>query len=259
MLLGTRSGNTFSYLSPGDRSLAQTIWPPGRVSVTPELATGAMQAVGRALRDLAAYRAGMPGVSAAPPALSRLDRWLRQGGTGENSTRLHELCRSRLGESRLRVLKEWCREPAEPAPGHVLLHGEPSLGLIVPAPDGPGAVLLTGETLSRGPREFDAGWLIGELAEMADVARHHLPAAGELELPPFDTMAAALLEGCGGSMELTPLGRVATLRRLAHVVDFATYVGWNPGVGAYVEAIAELVDSDGRPALASTGLSAGHS
>lgn len=69
-------------------------------------------------------------------------------------------------------------------------------------------------------------------------------------------MAAALLEGCEGSVDFALLGRVATLRRLAHVIDFATYVGWNPGVGAYVEALADLVDGDGRPTLASTGLAA---
>ncbi|MFD7505243.1 hypothetical protein [Streptomyces sp. NPDC059850] len=258
VLLGTRSGHTVDYLAPADQSLAHTVWPPGQGPVAPEPATAAMRAAGRALRDLAASRSAFPGVSGAPPALSRLVHWLREGGDGEGSARLHALCASRLGASRLDVLREWCRELTEPHRRPVLLHGEPSLGLIVPVPDGagagPGAVLLTGETLSLGPWEFDPGWLIGELAEMADIGRRHVPAERRTELPPFDAMAAALLEARDDAPDLALLGRVATLRRLAHVVDFATYVGWNPGVGAYVEALADLVDGEGRPALVSTGL-----
>jgi hypothetical protein len=171
---------------------------------------------------------------------------------GEGAERLHELCRSRLGLRRLTVMREWCGALTEGGGSerHTVLHGEPTLGLVVPASDGSKSVLLTGETLSHGPPEFDVGWLLGELAEMADIARRHLPA--DARVPPFPSMAAALLEERADQdavLGRALLGRVATLRRLAHAVDFAAYVGWNAGVEAYVETLTDLVDSDGQQTL----------
>ncbi|MFJ5222105.1 hypothetical protein [Streptomyces sp. NPDC088400] len=249
VLLGTRSADTVTYLVPGGRTLAEIVWPPDRFNGSSELATSALRSTGRALRDLAACPAPFPGTPAPPPALTRLTRWLDGEGTEEGAVRLHKLCRSGLGAIRMRVLRDWCRAPAGHRERQVLLHGEPSLGLIVPVPDEPHAVLLTGETLSQGPPEFDVGWLLGELAEMADVARRHALTDGQGRPPRFDAMATALMAQRGPLPDLALLRRVATLRRLAHVVDFATYVGWNPGVEAYVEALAGLVDGDGRPAL----------
>ncbi|MGO4458039.1 hypothetical protein AB4039_12130 [Streptomyces sp. M-16] len=240
----TIDGNTATYTAPGAKSLARMVWPPAPV-IFP--LAPAMSAVGHALSDINGHT-GPLDTAGPPPALARLTRWLRAGGEEEGPARLHRLCTDRMGPTRLNTLAEWCRAAAPGTTGDVLLHGEPSLGLTVPAPDGRHAVLLTGETLSRGRPEHDAGWLLGELAEMADVAARHLP--GDSTAAPFTTMAAAFLTARGHTPDNTLLRRSATLRRMAHLLDFAGNVGWSEGVTAYADTLAALVDDDGRTVLA---------
>ncbi|MFD0266127.1 hypothetical protein ACFVGY_05945 [Streptomyces sp. NPDC127106] len=248
VLVGTRSGQTTSYLCRGDLSLAHLVWPPGRSAVPPQAAAAALRAVGHALAGIA-HHAPLreDGPTGPPSALLRLNSWLATGDGAGEAVRLYDLCRSLLGRRRLHDLRQWTDELTGPAAGSVLLHGEPSLGLVVLPREGAAApVLLTGESLARGPAEFDPGWILGELAEMADIARRHDAAGGTVEL--FGAMAAALL-AARGPLDTARLGRVATLRRLAHLVDFASYVRWTPGMEPSLEQLVHLVDEAGNPAL----------
>ncbi|AZM89784.1 hypothetical protein [Streptomyces sp. W1SF4] len=230
---------TASYTAPGATSLARTVWPP-TPAPAPFALGPVMEAVARALRDIG-RRPLPPGTTGPPPALGRLGRWLRTGAGPAGAVRLHRLCTDRLGPARLDTLAQWCRDAAPGGPGDVLLHGEPSLGLTVPAPDGSHTVLLTGETLSRGRPEHDAGWILGELAEMADVAARNLPDPSAPS--PFRLMAGAFLTAYGAAPDDTLLCRSATLRRTAHLLDFAENVGWSAGVSAYADALAGLTDA----------------
>ncbi|RST00479.1 hypothetical protein EF910_31760 [Streptomyces sp. WAC07149] len=235
---------TVSYTAPGATSLARTVWPP--TPAPAPFALGPVVAVAHALRDIG--RSPLPpGTTGPPPALDRLGRWLRTGAGTEGAVRLHHLCTDRLGSARLATLAQWCRDAAPGGPDDVLLHGEPSLGLTVPAPDGRHTVLLTGETLSRGRPEHDAGWFLGELAEMADVAARNLPDPSAAS--PFRLMAAAFLTAHGSAPDDTLLCRSAALRRTAHLLDFAENVGWSAGVSAYVDVLAGLAD-DARSVIA---------
>ncbi|MGE7385926.1 hypothetical protein ACQKM2_10680 [Streptomyces sp. NPDC004126] len=234
---------TASYTAPGATSLARTVWPP---APAPFALGPVMEAVAHALRDIGRHPFP-PGTAGPPPALDRLGRWLRTGAGPEGAVRLHRLCTDRLGPARLGTLAEWCRDAAPGGPDDALLHGEPSLGLTVPAPDGRHTVLLTGETLSRGRPEHDAGWLLGELAEMADVAARNLPDPSAPS--PFRLMAGAFLTAHGAAPDDVLLCRSATLRRTAHLLDFAGSVGWSAGVSAYADALAALTD-DPRSVLA---------
>ncbi|MER7508353.1 hypothetical protein ABTX82_08295 [Streptomyces lavendulae] len=240
----TLDGNTATYTAPGATSLARIVWPPAPVTFP---LIPAMTAVGHALRDINGHT-GPLDTAGPPPALTRLTRWLRAGDEEEGPARLHRLCTDRMGPTRLNTLAEWCHAAAPGATGDVLLHGEPSLGLTVPAPDGCHAVLLTGETLSRGRPEHDAGWLLGELAEMADVAGRNLP--GDSTTAPFKIMAAAFLTARGPAPDDTLLRHSATLRRMAHLLDFAGNVGWSEGITAYADTLTALIDADGRTVLA---------
>lgn len=53
----------------------------------------------------------------------------------------------------------------EPTSGHRLLHGELGLGSIVPRGDS--FAVVCGDHMCWGPREFDVGWLLGDLLEHA--------------------------------------------------------------------------------------------
>ncbi|MFF3333703.1 hypothetical protein ACFYWX_29840 [Streptomyces sp. NPDC002888] len=242
MVLGTRSGKDTAYLCRGDLSLAQLIWPPGRFNLPPSAAATATAAAGQALRRIADHPStALP----PPPALTRLEAWLSTGeGPGE-APRLHTLTRAHLGVHRLQTLGAWIRDLHERPP--VLLHGEPSLGLIVLPREGVSPpVLLTGESLSSGPPEFDTGWLLGELAEMADIAHRNAPHQDSVAL--LSTMAQSLLDA-RGPLETPLLARVATLRRLTHLLDFAAHVNWNPGVESSLLQLASLIDEEGTSAL----------
>ncbi|WP_372408751.1 hypothetical protein [Streptomyces luteireticuli] len=242
LAVGRPDGDTVVYTAPGSRSLARIIWPPAPAQLPP---TAAMTTVGRALRDLNTCTTPLtaPG---PPPALGRLSRWLRTGDGKDGAARLHQLCTDRMGPTQLRTLDDWCHAASAGTTGHVLLHGEPSLGLVVPGPDGHDTVLLTGESLCHGRPEHDMGWLLGELAEMADVAARHLP---DGTTTPFAAMAEALSAGRDWTPDPVLLGRTATLRRMAHLVDFAGHVGWSDGITGYVDTLAALVGDDGRTVL----------
>ncbi|MGC9381157.1 hypothetical protein [Streptomyces sp. MH13] len=234
----------YEYRVAGGSSLGHLIWPPTADAAGPahrETLTPAMMSAGRALRSLHALGPVLIDPAPVPPPVTRLARWLRSA-----DDHAHHRLTAVLGPARLRALSAWCDVLAAPAPAHprTLLHGEPSVGLIIPSPAPAHAVLLTGETLSHGPAAFDTGWLIGELAEMARLC-------GPAHAPSFAALATALLTGYGplGPDDITPLALAAGLRSVVHVADYAAYVGWTDGLDHCIALLPDLVDTSGRAAL----------
>lgn len=239
-----RGDGTYEYRAPGGLSLGHRIWPPAARTGPPEPLVRAMRTVGRALRALHARGPALPVPALPPPPISRLSRWLRS--TDDHA---HRRLTAVLGPSRVEELAAWCDALTDTASARpALLHGEPSVGVIVPSPDPSGTVLLTGESLTHGPAAFDLGWLLGELAEMARLAD---PA----HTPLLVDLAAALLAGHGpldSGSALLPLA--AGLRSVVHVSDYATYVGWNDGLEHCIALLPDLVDTAGHAALDAVGV-----
>ncbi|MFF6811114.1 hypothetical protein ACFZAG_14670 [Streptomyces sp. NPDC012403] len=234
----------YEYLVAGSLSLGHLIWPPTADPAPPahrEALARAMTSAGRALRSLHAQGPVLVDPAPVPPPVTRLARWLRSA-----DDHAHHRLTAVLGPARLRELSAWCDVLGAPDPAHprTLLHGEPSVGLIIPSPAPAHAVLLTGETLSHGPAAFDTGWLIGELAEMARLS-------GPAHAPSFAALATALLAGHGplAPDDITPLALAAGLRSVVHVADYATYVGWTDGLEHCITLLPDLVDTSGRAAL----------
>jgi hypothetical protein len=126
-----------------------------------------------------------------------------------------------------------------------LLHGAPSLGLIVPSVSPGNCALLSGEDLARGPAAFDLGWLLGELAEMRAT---NVRGIGGLPDDRSGPLARALLDGYGPPGDSVTTGRAATVRVFTHAHDYAAFVGWHDHVTDYLDIIADLIDEDGSSA-----------
>lgn len=239
-----KGGGTYEYRVPGGLSLGHRIWPPVAQTGPHEPLAQAMDCVGRALRSLHVQGPVLPAPRLRPPPITRLSRWLRSADDPA-----HHRLTAVLGSSRVQEVSAWCDAVADPAPTpRTLLHGEPSVGVIVPTPASPGALLLTGETLTHGPAAFDIGWLLGELAEMARLS-------DAAHTPLFADLAAALLAGYG-PLDFDPalLSLTAGLRSVVHVSDYATYVGWNDALEHSIALLPDLVDTAGRAALDAVGV-----
>lgn len=231
----------YEYWVVGSLSLGHLIWPPTADAAHRESLAQAMTNAGQTLRSLHAQGPVLVDPAPVPPPVTRLTRWLRSA-----DDHAHHRLTAVLGPARLRELSAWCDVLATPtsAHPHTLLHGEPSVGLIIPCPAPTYAVLLTGETLSHGPAVFDTGWLIGELAEMARLS-------DPTHAPLFAALATALLTGYGPltSDDIAPLRLAAGLRSVVHVADYATYVGWADGLEHCIALLPDLVDTSGQAAL----------
>ncbi|WP_158685036.1 hypothetical protein [Streptomyces sp. LaPpAH-108] len=232
------------YDVPGVFSAARLLRMPD--PAVPALVAEALRGTGRLLALL--HRAAPVGVAdGPPPGVRRLRRWLRTGDGPGAAPRLYEALAARLGERRWRragELGDWTVWE-----GGTPLHGAPGLGGLVPSPYLGRAALLTGEELATGIPEFDVGWLLGELAELRAAARLGLGGAAPHD---YAALARAVHEGYGSAapdgLVRTALGGAAVLRVLTHVHDFAAYVGWHDDLTAYLELLADLLDSDGAAA-----------
>jgi hypothetical protein len=102
------------------------------------------------------------------------------------------------------------------------------------------AALLTGEELAFAPAHFDAGWIAGELHELhahflRDDAAHRAHACHAL--------ITALTGSAATVYGAAPIQRVATLRTLTHLHDFAAYVGWHDSLLEYVSDLGDRIDA----------------
>lgn len=243
----TASGQTWrEYRVTGPHSLARSYLQPetDTSSVAEETLAGAGRFLARLHGIAVPGRVRLP----TPDGPARMLRWLG-GGTGpRGARRLHEDACALLGTDRLRRAREWCAELREIRPGAdgaVLLHGAPGNGVLIPSVpeerDRVSAVMLVGEELSLGPREFDLGWLAGELVEYRDLPEY----TGQHTVEPLDYqhLIDVLLDGYGPGPDLERLDRCAILRVFIHVHDYCSYVGWHETAGAYLRAIADMMDA----------------
>ena len=264
------------YLAGGYRSLAQLLVEDQEAAARC-VGAGALHHLGAGLgrlhrttvpaADLAALPAGVTAVRPCPP---RVPSWLDgdpqpgvpAAGPGA-AQRLRRLLDDRLGHRRVDRLRSWALESAVHRP--VVVHGAPSLGVVVPPGAGSGGplTLFAGETVRLGLPADDVGWVLGELAELHWAAGHLHPGR-PLGQPVFPAAAEQLLRGWAagagpdvGGLDAGRVARTATLRTLTHVHDFAAYVGWPPEMEQYVDRLAELVDEEGGQVLRLAGVSGG--
>ncbi|MFJ9839093.1 hypothetical protein ACIRYZ_01255 [Kitasatospora sp. NPDC101155] len=202
-----------------------------------------LRGLGEALRRL---HSEVDPVLAAPgpPGPARLATWMDRGSGSGAARELHAFMRRRLGAARWQRVRTWCEELAGGAASDVFLHGAPSSGTTVLGEGGRRPALLTGEDHARGPRGFDVGWLMGELAELRIFRSHAVN--GTPESVAGDRLPAALLQGYGtlpGGGEV--VGRAAVLRMFTHAHDFASYVRWDAELEHYGDALTSLIDEGG--------------
>ncbi|MBA4864771.1 hypothetical protein H1V43_26150 [Streptomyces sp. PSKA54] len=249
---GTRRGNTFAYRLGASLTLGEALLQAWETNQLAALVSDFAKA-----GALSRRRQGTPPAPAIlPPPLgaAHLRDWLQQPERAGAQTdtqaryRLHLAMRQSLGAARMRELTDWVDQLTQPAAHWVPLHGEFSLSALVPGPDHGPLWVLFGETVARGPLEYDTGWLLGELAEWSDLTRRRASAdTPEAEL--LGEMGRALLRAAGTGLDAKWLGRVVVLRRLMHVVDHASYVGWSDLLLPYVDLMPELIDSRGMSTL----------
>ncbi|MFF1279599.1 hypothetical protein ACFVY4_02180 [Streptomyces sp. NPDC058299] len=251
LVVGGRTGNTFTYRLSGGTSLAEDLlraWEAEQdLSVTRYLA-----AAGTTLLALSA--SPVTGRDLPPPlGAHQIRAWLRHAGAGSQGKsaarmRLHAEVLAAAGTARMRTLEEWADQLIDEPPQFGLLHGEYSLSAMIPERNGAEIAVLFGETVCRGPLEYDAGWLLGELAEWSDVSQ----AEGGGTALRLGALASAFLRPLS-DLDLDLLGKVVVLRRLMHVIDYASAFGWRDLLTPYVLLTPELVDSCGLSTLSRIG------
>ncbi|MFF7485111.1 phosphotransferase [Streptomyces luteogriseus] len=251
LVVGARRGNTFTYRLSGDSSLGEDTLRAWRSGTAGHVARH-FAAAGRALLDLAACPASDRPL---PPPLGacQIRAWLRRAGSradGETAARvrLHDALLSTAGKARVRTLEEWADRLVEAPGGQGLLHGEYSVSAMVRDRHGGDMAVFFGETVCRGPIEYDAGWLVGELAEWSDVSQPGV----EGTTTGLGGPASSFLRPLSG-LDLGLLGRVVVLRRLMHVIDYVSAFGWSDLLDPYVALMPELVDSGGMSTLSRIG------
>ncbi|MGW4794150.1 hypothetical protein ACWEPC_17290 [Nonomuraea sp. NPDC004297] len=198
------------------------LWPAA-FSTTAHLLPPALKAAGAALRELT----DLPipdGIPTGMPELGRLLRWLRSGGGNArdgargNAQRLYKQARWRLGPDMWTELTETCGLLC--ARPERVIHGNPTLSGVFPRSTATGGVtILTGETLTAGPADFDISWLTGELL------MHHLLSDGANDLD-HAGLARAALEGYGLDSAPAQATPIARLRLLHHVLSYVVHVNW---------------------------------
>ncbi|MDT0300938.1 flavoprotein [Streptomonospora wellingtoniae] len=178
----------------------------------PDLLRGMGEAL-RALHECAPAPAHHP----LPPAMDRLNRWLEDRPVSSQSASVGRLLRSTVGEGHWRTLRRWARELSE-RQDTVIVHGFPSLGALVPDAELTRADLLTGQDTAVCAREYDLGFVLGELMELR-WQRGSGPAA-------WQELADALGKGYGAALD-DSCHRAATLRIALHLHDYAASFRWN--------------------------------
>lgn len=184
------------------------------------------------------HRVAAPSSPVPPPALVRLLHMLDGRAPRPGAVRLHAMATAAWGPAAMSLLRGWA---AETPGGTRLIHGNLSLAALLPvmAADGAGGFeVMTGADLSAGRPEFDVGWLLGEMLELAYAAGP----PGATPTLAGDRLAGGLLAGAG--LDPVLLGRTMLLRLVTHMHDFAAYMPWTDELAGYTELVRRLLDED---------------
>lgn len=235
------NGDTLRYAAPGASSTADLL-----LSHKPQAETrgvgSLLEHLGMLLRALhTAPVAAIDAASDMPLTWLRLSAWMDSPPPGPPAV-LHARLRQAFGTQRWQMLTSWM-EGLRSRP-RVLLHGNPSLGLLVPSESDEPDALITGEELGLGSWQQDVGWVLGELHELRSLSvRLPLPVADHAT---WDSLAKRFSEGYG----LLPdpsVHRAAALRTLLHLHDFCVFVTWDDTeIVRYTTLISHLVDEHGK-------------
>ncbi|MGW0392507.1 hypothetical protein ACWDYJ_16735 [Streptomyces sp. NPDC003042] len=226
-----------TYAAPGPYSSAHWLITGGGPHAVP----GGPRALAGTLREVGALLAALHGrpvpEEARRPARAvvRLHAWLSGRTTAGGAT-----AADLLGEAAVAPLRGWAAEAAGPADGHVLSHGAPGLGSLVPAADTAApAVLLTGEDLCAAPPHVDLGWLAGELVEF----RWLLGTTADPRA--WQQLLDALFDGYGDAAAARD-GRLrgAALRVALHAHDTAAYVPDSTGQARLYGVLASTLTEE---------------
>ncbi|MFD9475612.1 hypothetical protein [Streptomyces nojiriensis] len=240
-----RSGNTFTYLLPDASSAADLIVPgAGRAAQEHAHACAALAGVGRALRVHAEARPPA-GTAPAPLGAVQIVRWITAPADTAAGEGLRAGLSAAVGTQRMERLHAWADALTRTSRSAISLHGELSLAAVIPRRGGIPAVLY-GESISRGPLEYDAGWLLGELAELNDLS---VLGGNRDDGEHLGCHARSFAHPIASLLDPEILGRCVVLRRLMHIIDYARFFGTGP-LARYIDDMPELIDSSGMNTLA---------
>ena len=216
LALGAAEGSDRVYQVSGQESVAHRLLQDG--------ADAALQAplygLGRLLRALHASDPPASLRDRAAGRLAHLGDWLSGRTPSPRAARAFGHLRSSLGAASWEVVRAWYEQVVRDE-DVVLAHGAPGLGKVIIGAGGATADVLTGEDVCLAPWYFDLGWVVGELVEL----RWFLGGQGGQEA--WQGLLEALFSGYGRDLGPT-WNRMATLRIIIHLHDFASYVGFPP-------------------------------
>ncbi|MBT2386689.1 hypothetical protein [Streptomyces sp. ISL-11] len=225
-----------AYRGPGPRSLAAML-------IAGEKPADAAGLLADASGCLSAFHAPVPDGMAtrAPHGIHRLTGWMDASDGPRAAPAWHTLLRRSLGDERWCRIRAWCEEFARPQQPYIV-HGAAGTGVIIPSADNLlQAGFLAGSEEAASHREFDLGWLLGELHESAALDDQDPVYLGELR--------DAFVSSYEGRIDERLLRIATTLRVIIHAHDFAAYLGWSRDLQNYTKIIVELVDTEGRCAF----------
>ncbi|MET3804684.1 phosphopantothenoylcysteine decarboxylase/phosphopantothenate--cysteine ligase [Nakamurella sp. UYEF19] len=225
LVAGTGSNRRRDYLVRGSDSAARLL----SVGQTTGLSE-TLQGLGSSLREL--HRQGLPVQLTPHRGMHRLGCWLTGRSRRVWAAQAAGELRDGLGEGRWTRLVDGWRDTTTDR-DVVLVHGAPGLGGLVPAADGGGADLLTGEDLGAAPWYVDVGWTLGELAEI------RWRAGASTDWP---DLAGSLALGYGREPD-ERCADWAVLRIAMHLHDYVAYVRPDPAeVRRYLGLLTLLLD-----------------
>lgn len=215
---GREESGYLNYSLSTMTSLASDLWPTPPSSWGGRSVNEVFRGLGVALADL--HRPTAPH-DARPPQVTRFLDYCSMPESTPASRFL-----ALLGESKVDQLKHW----AESLPqAGVLSHGAWSLGSIFVSPATGSVEVVIGEELVTAHREFDLGWMLGELCEFEVTARR----SGQ-NWAIYAAAGAALLDGYAEGAARFPntvhpgaltidsgaIARVVAVRVALHQCDF---------------------------------------
>lgn len=222
--------NRSDFLSGQWHAGDQVIFDLGPIEQAPVLGGSGSEPTAAQFDDLIArlralHQSPIPATvpSHRPDLIERLLAWhgRQPQAAGPGTAALHDRLRAYLGQNRLDRIIEVAASWPEDGSGldGVLLHGFASLGQAVLFADGGAAWLESGHART-GPVEYDFGVLLGDAAELGLGSTVDVPAG-------LDRAAVLAWAGC---------------RLLAHMVDFARFVGEAPDLDRYVALLAAVAN-----------------